>query len=325
MKLVSVVIPTYRRGEMLCEAVKSVVRQSYKYAEIVVVDDNTDHFEKEKVRLAVNSIDCDRVRVVDNTRAKGACGARNAGILSAKGEYIAFLDDDDQWHSEKLAKQIELLENGDGVGALCNYYDVDLSTGNVRECTFSGESYTLDMAIRGECPTSTSLVMVRKDVLLEAGLFDEKLPSFQDFDMWIRCLKFGKFGCVHQPLVKIIQHSSERISVNLEKRIAGLDVIEGKWSTIMNENWEEFRNTKIIDVLIANARGLIDSDYWGAVKLIWKAMLLASFNSRTLFWAVVLGGGAGSSRVLYSVYIYIRNKINKENFRIAEIQSDGWL
>lgn len=283
--LVSVVIPTFRRSELLHNALVSVLEQTYASIEIIVVDDNADQSEKESVRKVIEAFN-GRVRLVENYRGKGACGARNCGIESSRGELVAFLDDDDIWHPRKIEKQAAVFKDSDVIGVLCNYYDVDVLMGMSRECKISMLKYTKEMALMGECPTSTSLVMVKKEVLVKVGLFDEAMPSFQDFEMWLRCLDHGDMFCIQEPLVKFIQHSSDRVSVNINRRLSGLKILKEKWGPQMRMagGWHAFEKNVRTELYIANGRANIGIEYVSAMSNFWKAVVISRASFKSLFW-----------------------------------------
>src|SRR2546429_9117536 len=107
MPKVSVIIPTYNRAEFLCSAITSVLNQTFHNFEIIVVDDaSQDH-----TREVMNSLGDKRIRYIRHEKNKGVAATRNTGLVNAKGTYIAFLDDDDEWLPEKLQKQFNLLES----------------------------------------------------------------------------------------------------------------------------------------------------------------------------------------------------------------------
>ena len=110
--MVSVIIPTYKRTDKLLRAVKSVCEQSYKYLEVLVVNDNEndDRYTKALISL-METVTDSRVQLIFQEKHINGAAARNAGIKKARGEYIAFLDDDDYWHIEKIRKQIEAYNN----------------------------------------------------------------------------------------------------------------------------------------------------------------------------------------------------------------------
>ncbi len=113
---VSVIIPTYNRANLVSRAIKSVLNQTYQDFEIIVVDDCSEDNTEEIVK----SFNDSRIRYIKHKKNKGGSAARNTGIKRARGKYIAFLDDDDEWLPSKLEKQIMLFEK------LSKHYGVDL-------------------------------------------------------------------------------------------------------------------------------------------------------------------------------------------------------
>ena len=115
----TVVIPTHNRHDLLRHAIDSVLKQSFESFELIVVDDHST----DNTRSVVGSFEDARIRYLENDRTKGAAGARNVGIIAAKGKWVAFLDDDDTWMQEKLKAQYERIEqNEKNVGMICTDY-----------------------------------------------------------------------------------------------------------------------------------------------------------------------------------------------------------
>lgn len=319
--LVSTIIPTFKRADMLPRAVRSVLAQRYANVEVIVVDDNTDEREQQRVREVLAPFG-QRVRLFENMRAKGACGARNTGIACARGELIAFLDDDDRWLPEKLTQQIALLADEACIGALCSYIEIDVVFGHAVSCRRFEPVLTREMALAGVCPTSTSLALVRRDVLVEAGLFDETLPSFQDYDMWLRCLAFGELRYAETPLVEFVQHSGDRTSVNIDKRLRGLAAFERKWGTAMSafQDFEAFRRRMHVDALIANGRAAMGHGHALALSHFIKAVWRDRISVRTLFWLAigVLGPRAGRA-----FYRWLQQVRHVETLRPEELDAES--
>lgn len=307
LPLVTAVIPTYRRAAMVRQAVETVLAQDYASIEVIVVDDNTDPAEQQAVRDALAGFG-DHVVVMANARTKGACGARNTGIEHARGAYIAFLDDDDLWLPGKIREQVALLERTSFIGSFCGYIDVDMAFNHARRCRSSRPVLKREHALAGECPTSTSLVLVRKSALVTAGLFDESLPSFQDFDMWLRCLTQGDFGYVDEALVTFVQHEGERTSVNLVRRLAGLAAIETKWGREMSArlDFATFKRRVVVDALIANGKARMGSRYLASLAFFTRAMLADRLSKRTLFWFAIGALGASGGKTLYTRLLGMR-------------------
>lgn len=202
--MVSCVIPTYKRSDTLCRAIESVLNQTYKNIEVIVVDDNipNNEYSKEvqkKMKKYSNNI---KVRLIQQHEHRNGAVARNIGIKEAKGEFIAFLDDDDEWLPEKIEKQMEYLYDNslDIVSCLytickngleiskCHQYDSD----NIQFKVFSR-----DISIY------TSNIIIKKETVLKYGGFDESLLRHQDLQFLIDGLEFGKFGVLGLYLTKI--------------------------------------------------------------------------------------------------------------------------
>lgn len=306
--LVTAIIPTYRRATMVRQAVETVLSQDYASIEVIVVDDNTDVAEQQAVRAALADFG-EQVVVIPNQRQKGACGARNTGIERARGDYIAFLDDDDLWLPGKIREQVSLLERTAYVASFCGYIDVDMAFNHARRCRSSRPVLKREHALAGECPTSTSLVLIRKSVLVDAGLFDESLPSFQDFDMWLRCLEKGDFGYVDEALVTFVQHEGERTSVNLTRRLAGLAAIEAKWGHAMSAqvDFAAFKRRVVVDALIANGKARMGAQYVASLGFFTRAMLADRLSKRTLFWFAIGALGSTGGKALYTRLLGMRH------------------
>lgn len=229
---VSVVIPTYNRAHVVGRAIRSVLNQTYQDFEIIVVDDgSTDNTEE-----VVKSFNDPRIRYIRHEENRGGSAARNTGIRAARGAYIAFLDSDDEWLPEKLAKQVQKMTcSGDQVGFVYTGVKViDAETGRclVEKVPFlEGNVYSqlLEGAFIGTC----SSVMVRKTAIEEVSGFDEQLVSRQDWDCWIRIAYSYNVSCIPECLVVrytgLLQISSklQRIAEGtvqlLEKHRANLD------------------------------------------------------------------------------------------------------
>jgi len=226
---ISIIIPTYKRRDQLKQAVLSALQQGRAAREVIIVDDNREEEESAAVRAWVATLGDPGVRCISNTRRPGGCGARNTGILSATGEFIAFLDDDDVFLPGALQAHYSAME--EGVGMVYGNCQVVDELYKVTETTAFGKDLLyMDDLIMGNCPPSSSVVMVRKSVLLEAGLFDESLPSFQDYDMWMKIAGKHRIMSHESVVAKFIQHDGQRTSIDLGKRRTGLDLIVEKWA-----------------------------------------------------------------------------------------------
>lgn len=187
-KLVSVVIPTYKRSDMLGRAIKSVLRQTYSNIEVLVVSDNEpdDEYTAAALKL-VESLGDDRVKLITQEHHKNGAAARNAGIKASSGDYIAFLDDDDFWDEGKIEKQVIELETLDNTwgGVSCKnkvYKNGKLI--RLQQGYKSGKLYKKLLMRRVEVSTDT--ILLRRDALFDSGLYDENLLRHQEVQLLTR-------------------------------------------------------------------------------------------------------------------------------------------
>jgi glycosyltransferase involved in cell wall biosynthesis len=179
--LVSVVIPTYNRWPMLGEAIESVLTQSYRSFELIVVDDgSTDRTRDELSRWGAE------LQVVSQPR-KGVATARNLGVSIAAGRYIAFLDSDDIWLPRKLEIQWAFVEENPG-NEICQTEEIWLRHGlrvnpKAKHRKTSGDIFRRSLEL---CLVSPSAVMLTKDLFVATGGFDETFPVCEDYDLWLR-------------------------------------------------------------------------------------------------------------------------------------------
>jgi glycosyltransferase involved in cell wall biosynthesis len=236
--LVSVVIPTYKRPDMLGRAIDSVLNQTYDNIEIIVVDDNDEdsEYRKETEEFMDKYADIDNLVYLKHTENKGGSAARNTGIKTSEGEYIAFLDDDDIWVNTKLKKQIEVFKNNNNLGLVyCRMYSFKNNTGEVyhkkKIKLVNGSIYT-DMLEMNYIGTPTALV--KKICFQKVGLFDIDLLSRQDHDMFLRISKNYDIDYVDEFLVKFSSHDN-KISRNINSKEKGWKMFLSKWENELNE------------------------------------------------------------------------------------------
>ena len=182
---VSVVITTHNRSSLLPRAVRSVLAQSYEDYELIIVDDCSTDNTPDVIRTFVDS----RIRVVRHADNMGQSAAINTGIRLSRGEYIAFLDDDDEWVDQKLLRQVQTLDASDPrVGLVYTWFDyVDITSGVRRagkRCVMSGDIYP-DM-VGWEYHPPTSAYLVRAQAARQVGGFDENLTILTDRDFLTR-------------------------------------------------------------------------------------------------------------------------------------------
>ena len=233
--LVSVIIPTYNRANILSQAILSVISQSYQNWELIIVDDGSTDNTKNVVEEFTKSDK--RIKYIYQEN-KGQPSAMNTGIKNSAGYFIAFLDDDDQWMSRKLEKQVDLFNKDKEIALV--FTDAIIQGGKLNSKKSSDISkpysgYVYKHLLRQNFITASS-VMVKKEVLEKCGLFDEspiiKTTQMQDYDMWLRICKKYKIGYIPEILVKY--NYVNKIN-NLEKRIISYYAM----LYILNKNLED--------------------------------------------------------------------------------------
>jgi len=179
--LISVIIPTYNRGWIIKEAIDSVLSQDYRDFELIIVDDgSTDN------TLEILNAYQDDITVLRQNNY-GVSAARNWGITAASGRFIAFLDSDDLWLPQKLFRQVEFF-NKNPDAQICQTEETWIRKGvrvnpKKRHKKLWGMIFEQSLAL---CLVSPSAVMIRRSLFDEVGVFDEKLPVCEDYDLWLR-------------------------------------------------------------------------------------------------------------------------------------------
>lgn len=186
-KLVSIIIPTYKRADMLPRAISSALGQTYRNIEVLVVSDNEpdDEFTT-KARQTVESFKDNRVHLITQERHVNGAVARNVGIRSSKGEYISFLDDDDYIDPIKTERQVEVLSKLDSSwGGVCCRFKAYRNGQLIEVAPPFNSGYVYKKVLMRQIKTQTNSLLLRRDALFDAGLFDENLLRNQDVQLLV--------------------------------------------------------------------------------------------------------------------------------------------
>lgn len=220
--LISVVIPVFNRASTIARAIESVLAQSYKNFEIIVIDDGS----MDETRNVVKSFQSECPQILyDYQNNSGPAAARNKGIKVAKGDFIAFLDSDDCWHAQKLEKQIHLFERHAELGFVHCWAEVTNPRGEkiLRHPTYSG--FVFEHLLQDGNFIATSAVLVKKSVFDQVGCFDEKLKGPEDFDMWLRIALRYKLGYVGDYLTKKYEQAGNCLQNNHMEMLENLQKV----------------------------------------------------------------------------------------------------
>lgn len=221
--LVSVIIPCYNSEKYLKTTLECVLRQDYKHLEIIVVDDGSN----DSTRTILESYPAVQVLTHPGNKNQGQSASLNLGVRNAKGTFIAFLDDDDLWHPQKIKRQVEVLQAQPEIGLVHTNGDVIDEAGrflySLMPDDFTEENIPekilLDCYIR-----TPSAVLVRKKLFDQFGYFDPDRYSM-DHDMWIRLSETSRFHYLPDKLTSYRKHQGQKSS----KRIMwedGFDILK---------------------------------------------------------------------------------------------------
>ena len=211
---ISVIIPTHNRARLLARALRSVLDQTLKPREVIVVDDGSDDHTRELV--SENYPEC---RYLSQSN-RGVSSARNRGIAEATGEWLAFLDSDDEWLPGKLAAQRDALEQAPD-RRICHTEEIWVRNGRrvnpmKKHAKEGGRIFLHCLPL---CVISPSSVLIHRSLFDEVGTFDETLPACEDYDLWLRICARHPVAFVHQPqIVKYGGHADQ-----LSRRHWGMD------------------------------------------------------------------------------------------------------
>jgi len=209
---ISVVIPTYNRKKYIKRAIDSVIRQSYKPFEIIVIDDGSTDGTYELIKQSYSSSQISLEKQINN----GVSSARNKGVKLAKGDWIAFLDSDDEWFENKLELQAREIKKSKTF-MICHTNEIWIRNGirvnqMKKHQKYGGSIFEkcLDM-----CRISPSSVMIHRRIFDEIGLFDEGLIICEDYDLWLRISSKYPVLYLDSMLIKKFGGHEDQLSKNI--------------------------------------------------------------------------------------------------------------
>lgn len=242
--MVSCIVTTYKRPiEILKRALDSVENQTYQDIELIVVNDAPgEPVLAEEIGRLLEGYTLPKQYIIHEEN-KGACAARNTGIAHARGEYLAFLDDDDEWLPKKLATQLSYMQEEAVALVYCSHYVIERS-GRKRliEEPLAREGQHADafeQLLRVNFIGSTSYPLLRTEAVKAVGGFTVGLRASQDHDLWLRLAQQYDILYCREPLVNLY-YSEEAISRNLQNSIQGYEYLLEKYEwfyTAHKEVW----------------------------------------------------------------------------------------
>ena len=276
---ITVIIPTFKRANYLRQAIESVCQQTYSDWDCLVVNDYPpDGLLLEEMIASFND---QRLRLINRDHSGGGNAARNTGITEARGDIIAFLDDDDFWFDHKLQRHCELHQVNPQAGlifsGLTKGWENDLISPKIILGRLPADGVLAGMRKGRFCPVTTSGVTVRRECFTNCGLFDVNLASFQDWDMWYRIALEYDFDYIEQSLLVFRQHLGDRTSKTKERRFQGLKQLIAKWHDDL-DNAQEFESIFIKDTYVSAVYNSILRSQKKAALQDWYTLLKLTKN-----------------------------------------------
>jgi glycosyltransferase involved in cell wall biosynthesis len=233
-EFVSIIMPVYNREQTVKKAIESVLSQTYSHFELIIVDDaSTD-----QSATIIRSIIDERIRYFSHDTNRGGSAARNTGILQAKGKWLAFQDSDDIWKEDKLEKQMQFVfgMNSDSLSII--YTSFTRHKEGIKELIPQRDDRKKHGYIHKELIEenfiSTQTVLLPKECFTPNQLFDEDLPRFQDWELWLRLSLSYPFIWIEEPLVDVY-YTEGSISSNHEKLVIAYEKILTKHQSLFEQ------------------------------------------------------------------------------------------
>jgi len=244
--LVSVIIPTYNRVNSLTDSLTSITNQTYKNIELIVVDDNSSDNTKE----IIFSLEIPNLKFLTHEKNLGAPAARNTGIKNCTGDFIAFMDDDDMWHPEKIERQLNyLIQNPEADAVFCEFKYV-LKNKFYYPDKIMFDNNLLDLSLNRSLG-SFSLPLIKKYCIDVTGLIDINLPSCQDWDYWIRLVQNFNLKKISDCLVTR-KLSKDQITSDINKKIKGREYL-------LNKHWDLISKYPVIENMHLSRLGSLNT------------------------------------------------------------------
>lgn len=245
--MVSIVLPTYNRADLLPRAMKSILEQTYEEFELLIVDDGSDDNTEE----VVTGMEDQRIRYIRLEKNSGPAHARNVGIANAKYDYIAFHDSDDSWRSEKLQKQMERLQKAsDGTGMVygcCEYTGLLQQKGYIprQEVEMEKKRGFIYPYLLEENLIGMPSLLVRRECIEKVGGFNENFQSLEDYEWILRLSRFYEVEYVDEVLVDVYATKgsvNQNLSTNFSARcmLIGMYKEEMAHYGVLNQVVQEF-------------------------------------------------------------------------------------
>jgi glycosyltransferase involved in cell wall biosynthesis len=283
--LVSIIIPTYNREKTIERAINSVLSQTYQIFEIIIVDDNSTDSTISLIRKYENNEP--RIHHMQHHKNLGAQAARNTGIKAARGEWIAFLDSDDEWLPNRIHTELSLA-NELGVFVVHSECYVKQENSELKQFgvpKLSGNIY-IDL-LQHPGPMFQGL-LVKKECLERINYLDETIISYQEWDTSIRLAKFYPFAYVEEPLFIYHLHKGETISKDAKRGVDG-------WSQIVKKYHEEIIRGAGFEALLKHYQILATQYY-----------TIKDYQNYRFYYQEIMANTEGSQKLKFKLKFFLK-------------------
>ncbi|MDP7424784.1 MAG: glycosyltransferase, partial [Rhodospirillales bacterium] len=275
--LISVIIPIHNRAHEIGRALESVRTQAYPNLEIIVVDDSSD----DDLKGALAPFRDMPLTLLHHDIRQGAGAARNTGIKTARGHYIALLDSDDEWLPQKLNRQLAFMRSGNGETILlCSGYILTWDVTGRQEIRSPQSCATYRRLLMGCDLSPGSTLFAERRVFDECGPFDEELERLEDWDWLLRYLKTGRVDVIPEPMVRI--HLSPR---------PPLDIVQHSTKRLFRKHRAWITQNSIVDsmkflsslLVEGSASAFYEKKYFRAMWFLSRAVIAWPFRNLTFY------------------------------------------
>lgn len=300
MPKVSIIIPTYNRAHLIGRAIQSVLNQTYQDFELIIVDDGS----RDDTEKFVKCLEDERIVYIRHEENKGPSAARNTGIKESKGEYIAFQDSDDEWFSEKLEKQIEVFHNSPPeVGVVYSGFfriENDRKIYIPRGFFILKEGKIHKELLKGNF-IGTPAVLIKKQCFERRRYFDENLPAFEDWELWIEISKYYEFRYINEPLL-YSYYTPSSVNINQNNKFKALQMI------LINHREDFNKNKRVLSkhYLSIGVNLCSNGDIKNGRSYLIKAMKAYFINIEAIFLLCILLFGQNFYFIFRDIYRKIR-------------------
>ena len=251
---VSAIIPTHNRGQTVLRALRSIYAQRVPVNEVIVVDDGSSDDTAERIQVEFPGV------ILISQNQHGVSHARNRGIDAARGEWLAFLDSDDEWLPIKIETQLNAVRNNSS-SRICHSNEIWIRNGRRVNPMDKHKKYGgwIFEHCLPRCAISPSSVLLHRSAVEEFGSFDESLPVCEDYDLWLRLTATLPVMHIPEPLIKKYGGHTDQLSRSRwgmdRYRIRSLEkLLAAKTLTTAQERQALVELTRKIDIYLAGAR-----------------------------------------------------------------------